>query len=81
MFNVKVGDRVYAVCHRGDGETILNKGEATVVGVYDDGDVRVKFDKDNSRAVLWNSKNDICVLIEVYNSPLYQLIREVENDV
>lgn len=77
MSNFKVGDKVYGE-RRFDNGNILDSGTGVVVQIFDNGRIHIKYDHDNSnifyRPTLFN---DIIIPIEVYNSSLYKLMREV----
>lgn len=80
MFNVKVGDKVYAVCHDSfrKGE-IEEQGEAIVKRIYQEPHITgwdVEFINGKRNQTLTIEDGDYIVPIEVYNSPLYKIMRE-----
>lgn len=80
MNNVKVGDKVYAVCYNTfRKEEIEYQGYAIVVRIYKQPHVTgwdVVFISDKRNQTLAIADGDYVVPIEVYNSTLYKLMKE-----
>ena len=80
MNNVKVGDRVYAVCYSSfRKEEIDDQGEAIVKRILQEPHVTgwdVDFINGRNNQTLAIADGDYIVPIEVYNSPLYKIMRE-----